>query len=105
MERLDSENTDDSPFASSLTTPVDEDVELFSGIKARLLGKDTIGIGRNTGPQPGFLDDQELDRSLFDRKKVGCAIKVTICAFLRLFCRAPYSTWTILNPVLRHPLR
>jgi hypothetical protein len=28
MERVDSGTTDDSPFASSLTTPVDEDVHL-----------------------------------------------------------------------------
>jgi len=74
MERLDSENTDDSPFASSLTTPVDEDVELFSGIEARLFGKDAIGMGRDTGSQPEFLVEGELDRSLFDRKKVGCVI-------------------------------
>lgn len=28
MERVDSGTTDDSPFASSLTTPVDEDIQL-----------------------------------------------------------------------------
>ena len=74
MERLDSEIADDSPFASSLTTPVDEDVELFSGIEARLLGKDAIRMGRNVGSQPVFLAKGELDKSLFDRKKVRCVI-------------------------------
>jgi hypothetical protein len=46
MERVDSGTTDDSPFASSLTTPVDEDVglqlyqghDLGMGIEERLFG-------------------------------------------------------------------
>lgn len=37
VERIDSGITDESPFGSSLTTPVDEDVQLFPGIEERLL--------------------------------------------------------------------
>ncbi|KAG6885439.1 hypothetical protein C0993_001756 [Termitomyces sp. T159_Od127] len=36
MERIDSDRTDESPFGSTLTTPVDEDVILFPGIEQRL---------------------------------------------------------------------
>lgn len=45
MERVDSGTTEDSPFASSLTTPVDEDVQIHfhnkdlrMGIEERLSG-------------------------------------------------------------------
>jgi hypothetical protein len=60
MERVDSGRTDDSPFASSLTTPVDEDVclQLYHshglgvGIEERLFvlpkGREGINI-RNSG--------------------------------------------------------
>jgi hypothetical protein len=56
MEHVDSGATDDSPFASSLTTPVDEDVQLQLyqnhglgiGIEERLFrlsnGKDDGGV-------------------------------------------------------------
>jgi len=96
MKRLDSEINDDSPFGSSLMTPVDEGVELFPGIEARLVGN---GMDGNTGSQSDFLIDGELDRTLFDGKKVCCLIQVTICALLELVGRAPQST---LNPALRH---
>ncbi|RDB18197.1 hypothetical protein Hypma_000507 [Hypsizygus marmoreus] len=43
IERVDSGGTDESPFGSSLTTPVDEDVELFTGIEQRLLAKEQLG--------------------------------------------------------------
>ncbi|KAG6877526.1 hypothetical protein C0992_009804 [Termitomyces sp. T32_za158] len=42
MERVDSDRTDESPFGSTLTTPVDEDVILFHGIEQRLIGKPHI---------------------------------------------------------------
>ncbi|KAG6815961.1 hypothetical protein H0H87_009874 [Tephrocybe sp. NHM501043] len=40
--RVDSDRTDESPFGSALTTPVDEDVVLFSGIEQRLSGKTLV---------------------------------------------------------------
>ncbi|KAG5350463.1 hypothetical protein C0989_010943 [Termitomyces sp. Mn162] len=42
MERVDSDRTDESPFGSTLTTPVDEDVILFHGIEKRLVGKSHV---------------------------------------------------------------
>ncbi|KAG6887018.1 hypothetical protein C0995_002341, partial [Termitomyces sp. Mi166 len=45
LERVDSDRTDESPFGSALTTPVDEDVVMFRGIEQRLIGKDVEGEG------------------------------------------------------------
>ncbi|KAF8055206.1 hypothetical protein FPV67DRAFT_1745460 [Lyophyllum atratum] len=62
IERVDSDRTDESPFGSALTTPIDEDVELFPGIQQRLLAKDLDphihGAPVYLGPHGAGLDTQ-----------------------------------------------
>ncbi|GLB44362.1 hypothetical protein LshimejAT787_1602920 [Lyophyllum shimeji] len=64
IERVDSDRTDESPFGSTLATPVDEDVKLFAGIEQRLLENRTNSHGdgatAHLGPQEAAFDAHGL---------------------------------------------
>ncbi|KAG6815790.1 hypothetical protein H0H93_008985, partial [Arthromyces matolae] len=45
IERIDSDRTDESPFGSALTTPVDEDVVLFDAVKSRRMESSDMYYG------------------------------------------------------------
>ncbi|KAG5642742.1 hypothetical protein DXG03_002256 [Asterophora parasitica] len=79
IERVDSDRTDESPFGSALTTPVDENVELFSGIAERLLAKNADGdlAVVHIGPHGDHLDGYGLIKAVQDGEKlsVGNALK------------------------------
>ncbi|KAG6905627.1 hypothetical protein DXG01_001536 [Tephrocybe rancida] len=69
IERVDSDRTDESPFGSTLTTPVDEDVILFSGIEQRLVVKPLISQDDASedyiiDPKAGGIDEHALSKSM-----------------------------------------
>jgi hypothetical protein len=83
IERVDSGATDESPFGSSLTTPVDEDIQLFHGIEERLMAKGevehvgTYGSAVIVEEQDGLnalsntdLKMQEFSKNLLENVKV-----------------------------------
>jgi hypothetical protein len=88
MERVDSGATDDSPFASSLTTPVDEDVQLQlyqshglgMGIEERLFGKDGDGITQSASAiQVGSLEDRLGRAAVVSEKEFRKEIEKKVC--------------------------
>lgn len=75
LERVDSGATDDSPFGSSLTTPVDEDIQLFHGIEQRLLAKGEIETLATSGSAIYIGEQDGLDTSLQSRHFSNAAFK------------------------------
>ncbi|KAG6864404.1 hypothetical protein C0991_009729 [Blastosporella zonata] len=70
MERVDSDRTDESPFGSTLTTPVDEDVILFPGIEQHLiiksLSSDRGTEGYKLNSKVGGIDGQDDTKLMID---------------------------------------
>ena len=101
MERIDSGTTDDSPFASSLTTPVDEDVQLqlrSHGLgmgMERLFGlskeKEIVGFAESVpaiyvgSPEDrgAVVSENEFRKEL--EKKVRCSSLLSFRPHCRLF--------------------
>jgi hypothetical protein len=92
MERVDSGATDDSPFASSLTTPVDEDVQLQlyqnhglgMGIEERLFGlsngKGGGGVTQSASAiQVGSLEDRLGRSAVVSEKEFKKEIEKKVC--------------------------
>ncbi|KAK0451181.1 uncharacterized protein EV420DRAFT_1561310 [Desarmillaria tabescens] len=50
MQRTDSEATDESPFGSGLTTPVDEDIQPFAGLHERLIAEFDLDLQETPRP-------------------------------------------------------
>ncbi len=50
MQRTDSEATDESPFGSGLTTPVDEDLQPFAGLHERLIAEFDLDLQETPRP-------------------------------------------------------
>lgn len=50
MQRTDSEATDESPFGSGLTTPVDEDLQPFAGLHERLVAEFDLDLQETPRP-------------------------------------------------------
>lgn len=75
LERVDSGATDDSPFGSSLTTPVDEDIQLFHGIEQRLLVKGEIETLATSWSAIYIGERDRLDASIQSRHFSNAAAK------------------------------
>lgn len=82
MQRTDSEATDESPFGSSLTTPVDEEPPPFENIAERLLSQLDLDLDLDLHlertPRPQYRDfggDKDKNRSRSLSKAVGVAKK------------------------------
>ncbi|KAG5634381.1 hypothetical protein H0H81_002168 [Sphagnurus paluster] len=70
IARVDSDRTDESPFGSALTTPVDEEVILFTGIEQRILSRSLETYGKDAAVQDGGVDGHEFHKVIHDEAKL-----------------------------------